>query len=170
MTNDIQRISFCTSACFPQVPSVASVRIALGQTEGVTEADRCLFEFCEANSLCLVDNARRCAESLLRQHEGRRTSFEEAEIVFELMAMVVSRVPGKNRCDLIEQLMALPAWDEHQVCGLLMDILREAAAEREAEREAEEREYWEEQAAYGRNKYEEEAWWNPPPGDDPWDD
>lgn len=77
------RMIFSPYACFPQVPSIAAVRIALATSTGkpwyaeqwrpesgctaptgVMPEDLRSYEFCEANCETFVENAQRCIDSL----------------------------------------------------------------------------------------------------------
>ncbi len=141
MSDSPEQMSFCLYACFPQVPSVAAVRIAFTERDGVyhdigriSEEDDRAFWFCEANQMFFSSNARLCVtrisnsldhDSLVAlMFDSRRADELDGIIVATLIAMSLERAaPGK--CGELEQkLRAMGDWDRHKVASFLADAVR----------------------------------------------
>jgi hypothetical protein len=142
---------FSPFACFPQVPSVAAVRIALYKRTRersfvsswphcwirVASRDWNIYSFCEANAETFVVNARRCADIHLSAQkilghplsvtlDSRGQMMLDRLITGHLAWMCLSAAPENSRQSLLqlweEALDGIP-WDPSKATDLLAAAL-----------------------------------------------
>lgn len=132
-------MSFCLDAVFPQIPSIAAVRIRMakggliGPDTWVTSDDRREFEFCEGNARTFVDNANECVKHMMLTLSGGLSySWGDYEvdrwltgvITETLIQMSLARVHESRRGDLEKGLRAMGQWDRHRAASLLASALK----------------------------------------------
>lgn len=131
-------MSFCEYAMFPEVPTVAAVRMILAFVcgdsrfeQGVTEGDRNAFGFCQGNAKPFIYNAWQCADVMLVDAQYHKYDVSTAEgqqlldqeITRVLIGMTLARAAPKKRSELESALREMGPWDDHKVTMLLVHAL-----------------------------------------------